>query len=175
MNRLEPLQILLAGTSLIEASAGTGKTYTITTLYLRLLLERATLAVKLGGTALGAELLLELGAARAVAARAAFARAAVAQLDRHQAILARRVSRRVGWNHLESLSCCGGRSLQLGARVRLCCTRLAKAGRVVPCRLRRDVILRLHRTRRDRAALTLVLSAALDGVGPTVERRAGDV
>ncbi|HIM01734.1 MAG TPA: exodeoxyribonuclease V subunit beta, partial [Myxococcales bacterium] len=44
MNRLEPLQISLAGTSLIEASAGTGKTYTITTLYLRLLLERDLVA-----------------------------------------------------------------------------------------------------------------------------------
>jgi exodeoxyribonuclease V beta subunit len=37
---LDPLTIALAGTSLIEASAGTGKTYTIATLYLRLLLER---------------------------------------------------------------------------------------------------------------------------------------
>ena len=40
MIRLEPLEIELAGTSLIEASAGTGKTFTIATLYLRLLLER---------------------------------------------------------------------------------------------------------------------------------------
>lgn len=40
MNRLDPLALDLVGTSLIEASAGTGKTYTITTLYLRLLLER---------------------------------------------------------------------------------------------------------------------------------------
>lgn len=37
---LEPLEVPLHGCSLIEASAGTGKTYTITTLYLRLLLER---------------------------------------------------------------------------------------------------------------------------------------
>lgn len=36
-----PLKIPLLGTSLLEASAGTGKTYTITTLYLRLLLERS--------------------------------------------------------------------------------------------------------------------------------------
>lgn len=37
----EALDVLLEGTNLIEASAGTGKTYTITTLYLRLLLEKA--------------------------------------------------------------------------------------------------------------------------------------
>ncbi len=40
MITLQPLQIPLRGLALIEASAGTGKTYTITTLYLRLLLER---------------------------------------------------------------------------------------------------------------------------------------
>jgi exodeoxyribonuclease V beta subunit len=40
VSRLEPLSVSLEGTQLIEASAGTGKTYTITTLYLRLLLER---------------------------------------------------------------------------------------------------------------------------------------
>ncbi len=40
MITLQPLQIPLQGLALIEASAGTGKTYTITTLYLRLLLER---------------------------------------------------------------------------------------------------------------------------------------
>ncbi len=40
MNPLEPLRIPLGGLALIEASAGTGKTYTITTLYLRLLLQR---------------------------------------------------------------------------------------------------------------------------------------
>lgn len=40
MIRLDPLAIDLTGTSLIEASAGTGKTYTIATLFLRLLLER---------------------------------------------------------------------------------------------------------------------------------------
>ncbi|MCX8071208.1 MAG: UvrD-helicase domain-containing protein [Candidatus Binatia bacterium] len=38
--RLHPLQCPLTGTVLIEASAGTGKTYTIANLYLRLLLER---------------------------------------------------------------------------------------------------------------------------------------
>ncbi len=38
---LDPLRVPLSGTTLIEASAGTGKTHTITTLYLRLLLERA--------------------------------------------------------------------------------------------------------------------------------------
>lgn len=38
MQKLRPLQVPLSGTNLIEASAGTGKTYTITTLYLRLLL-----------------------------------------------------------------------------------------------------------------------------------------
>ncbi len=36
---LEPLNIPLEGANLIEASAGTGKTYTITTLYLRLVVE----------------------------------------------------------------------------------------------------------------------------------------
>jgi exodeoxyribonuclease V beta subunit len=38
MHRLEPLSFPLKGQQLIEASAGTGKTYTITALYLRLLL-----------------------------------------------------------------------------------------------------------------------------------------
>jgi len=36
---LDAWQMELSGTSLIEASAGTGKTYTLTTLYLRLLVE----------------------------------------------------------------------------------------------------------------------------------------
>ncbi|ABC27138.1 exodeoxyribonuclease V, beta subunit [Hahella chejuensis KCTC 2396] len=40
MRPLDPIAIPLQGVQLIEASAGTGKTYTITTLYLRLLLER---------------------------------------------------------------------------------------------------------------------------------------
>ncbi len=40
MRPLQPFDVPLTGTQLIEASAGTGKTYTITTLYLRLLLER---------------------------------------------------------------------------------------------------------------------------------------
>ncbi len=40
MKTLEPLKIPLHGAHLIEANAGTGKTHTITTLYLRLLLER---------------------------------------------------------------------------------------------------------------------------------------
>src|SRR5574337_1295282 len=39
MTPLKPLAVPLRGTHLIEASAGTGKTHTITTLYLRLLLE----------------------------------------------------------------------------------------------------------------------------------------
>ncbi|MBI4861946.1 MAG: UvrD-helicase domain-containing protein [Candidatus Riflebacteria bacterium] len=39
MKPLDPFDIPLAGTQLVEASAGTGKTYTITTLFLRLLLE----------------------------------------------------------------------------------------------------------------------------------------
>ena len=39
MKPLQPLQVPLTGRHLIEASAGTGKTYTITTLFLRLLLE----------------------------------------------------------------------------------------------------------------------------------------
>ncbi|WP_089727189.1 exodeoxyribonuclease V subunit beta [Candidatus Thiosymbion oneisti] len=39
MIALDPLRIPLRGLTLIEASAGTGKTYSITTLYLRLLLE----------------------------------------------------------------------------------------------------------------------------------------
>jgi exodeoxyribonuclease V beta subunit len=37
--RLDPLQLPLRGLTLIEASAGTGKTHTLVTLYLRLLLE----------------------------------------------------------------------------------------------------------------------------------------
>jgi exodeoxyribonuclease V beta subunit len=40
MTPLKPLEVPLNGLVLIEASAGTGKTYTISTLYLRLLLER---------------------------------------------------------------------------------------------------------------------------------------
>ena len=40
MTPLDPLTIALHGTNLIEASAGTGKTYAITSLYVRLLLER---------------------------------------------------------------------------------------------------------------------------------------
>ena len=40
MNDLNPWQMPLVGTSLIEASAGTGKTYTLTTLYLRMLVEQ---------------------------------------------------------------------------------------------------------------------------------------
>ena len=40
MKPLNPLTADLPGTTLIEASAGTGKTYTITTFYLRLLLEQ---------------------------------------------------------------------------------------------------------------------------------------
>ena len=39
MKILDPLNVELTGSTLIEASAGTGKTYTITTLFLRLLLE----------------------------------------------------------------------------------------------------------------------------------------
>lgn len=39
MKALDPWTLPLTGTSLIEASAGTGKTYTLTTLYLRLLVE----------------------------------------------------------------------------------------------------------------------------------------
>ncbi len=41
MRRLDPFGVPLTGTRLIEANAGTGKTYTIATLYVRLLLERA--------------------------------------------------------------------------------------------------------------------------------------
>ncbi len=40
MRRLQPLAIPLRGRHLIEASAGTGKTFTITTLLLRLIIER---------------------------------------------------------------------------------------------------------------------------------------
>jgi len=40
MNSLNPLKMPLNGVNLIEASAGTGKTYTITSLYLRLILEQ---------------------------------------------------------------------------------------------------------------------------------------
>ncbi|MCB1822394.1 MAG: UvrD-helicase domain-containing protein, partial [Candidatus Competibacteraceae bacterium] len=39
MQRLDPLYTHLAGFNLIEASAGTGKTYTITALYARLVVE----------------------------------------------------------------------------------------------------------------------------------------
>lgn len=41
MERLDPLYTPLTGFNLIEASAGTGKTYTITALYLRLVVEAA--------------------------------------------------------------------------------------------------------------------------------------
>ncbi len=40
MDKLQPLNLPLNGSTLIEASAGTGKTYTITTLFIRLLLEK---------------------------------------------------------------------------------------------------------------------------------------
>ena len=40
MKNLEPFRMPLQGVTLIEASAGTGKTYSITSLYLRLLLEQ---------------------------------------------------------------------------------------------------------------------------------------
>jgi len=40
MKLLNPFELELHGSTLIEASAGTGKTYTITTLFLRLLLEK---------------------------------------------------------------------------------------------------------------------------------------
>ena len=40
MRRLDPMALPLVGQHLIEASAGTGKTYTITTLFVRLLVER---------------------------------------------------------------------------------------------------------------------------------------
>jgi exodeoxyribonuclease V beta subunit len=40
MRPLQPFEVALTGNRLIEASAGTGKTYTITTLFLRLLVER---------------------------------------------------------------------------------------------------------------------------------------
>ena len=39
MMSLDPWKLQLDGTTLIEASAGTGKTYTLTTLYVRLLVE----------------------------------------------------------------------------------------------------------------------------------------
>ena len=41
MERLDPLYAPLTGLNLIEASAGTGKTYTLTALYLRLVMEAA--------------------------------------------------------------------------------------------------------------------------------------
>jgi exodeoxyribonuclease V beta subunit len=37
---MSPLDLELSGVRLVEASAGTGKTFTIATLYLRLILER---------------------------------------------------------------------------------------------------------------------------------------
>ena len=39
MNRFSPLEIPLKGINLIEASAGTGKTYSIAAIFLRLVLE----------------------------------------------------------------------------------------------------------------------------------------
>ncbi len=47
MKRLQPLALPLEGMHLIEASAGTGKTYTITTLFVRLLVERAVAAERI--------------------------------------------------------------------------------------------------------------------------------
>lgn len=47
MEKLEPLTIPLDGINLIEASAGTGKTYTITTLFLRLIIEKKLLVDKI--------------------------------------------------------------------------------------------------------------------------------
>jgi len=41
MSALDPARLALQGTHLIEASAGTGKTYTIATLFLRLVVEKA--------------------------------------------------------------------------------------------------------------------------------------
>ena len=43
MKRLDPWSLELRGTRLIEASAGTGKTHTLTTLYLRLVVEEQLL------------------------------------------------------------------------------------------------------------------------------------
>ena len=40
MQPLDPLTIPLSGRRLLEASAGTGKTYTLALLFLRLVLER---------------------------------------------------------------------------------------------------------------------------------------
>ncbi|MCB1694529.1 MAG: UvrD-helicase domain-containing protein, partial [Pseudomonadales bacterium] len=40
MNPLQPATVPLLGRHLVEASAGTGKTYTITTLFVRLVVER---------------------------------------------------------------------------------------------------------------------------------------
>jgi len=40
IEKLEPITAPLQGINLIEASAGTGKTYTITTLFIRLILEQ---------------------------------------------------------------------------------------------------------------------------------------
>jgi exodeoxyribonuclease V beta subunit len=47
MKDLEPMKLDLSGTTLIEASAGTGKTYTLTTIYLRLLVERDLLPAEI--------------------------------------------------------------------------------------------------------------------------------
>lgn len=79
MQPLDPNTIPLAGTHLIEASAGTGKTYTITTLVLRLLLEKGLeiedLLIVTFTRAATAELRDRIWA-RLRAARAAFDRAA---------------------------------------------------------------------------------------------------
>ncbi|MCB9724817.1 MAG: exodeoxyribonuclease V subunit beta [Spirochaetaceae bacterium] len=47
MKPLEPWQLELRGTTLVEASAGTGKTHTLTTLYLRLLVEADLLPARI--------------------------------------------------------------------------------------------------------------------------------
>ncbi|MGQ0749042.1 MAG: exodeoxyribonuclease V subunit beta [Betaproteobacteria bacterium] len=76
--RLDPLQAPLDGISLIEANAGTGKTWTITALYLRLLLEtdrRVDSILVVTFTEIATAELRDRIRNRIVAARAAFERA----------------------------------------------------------------------------------------------------
>ncbi len=68
MQILDPNQFELAGPALIEASAGTGKTYTIASLYLRYIVEQPFLDADGNGTALGSENMLVVTFTRAATA-----------------------------------------------------------------------------------------------------------
>ena len=101
-NRLDPLTLPLAGRHLIEASAGTGKTWTIAALYLRQLLENRRepgrlLVVPFPGAA--AAELRERIAARLHEARDALAGGAADEFL--TALLARLADRSAAAVHLE--------------------------------------------------------------------------